>query len=175
MVKAMWADGPDRGTGCRQAVCQVPTGIIRGGMAEDVDRWLGSPDGRDRCSGAYRHRLPCEPGDIGPAVPRTLRHRPTAVLGNCARGAREIDRVILARFVRGPSASGIGEILPRLPGRAVPPATVRPHRRDLGRRRRRLPPSSPRRPQQGPHARRCGVGALMRPVPVAPGLLPIVA
>ena len=38
MVKAMRADGPDWGTGSRRAVRREPAGIIRGGMAEDVDR-----------------------------------------------------------------------------------------------------------------------------------------
>ena len=47
MVKAMRADGPDWGTGCRQAVRRALAGIIRGGTAEDVDRRLGSPEGRD--------------------------------------------------------------------------------------------------------------------------------
>ena len=45
----MLADGPDWGTGCRQAVRRVPAGMIRGGMAEDVDRRPGSPDGRGGC------------------------------------------------------------------------------------------------------------------------------
>ena len=46
MVKAMRADGPDWGTGYLRAGRRAPAGIIRGGMAEDVDRRLGSPEGR---------------------------------------------------------------------------------------------------------------------------------
>ena len=38
MVKAMRAGGLDWGTDCRQAVRRAPAGIIRGRMAEDVDR-----------------------------------------------------------------------------------------------------------------------------------------
>ena len=59
MMMAMRADGLDWGTGCRQAVRRAPAGIIRDGMAEDVDRWLGSPEGcngRDRRNGTYRRR-----------------------------------------------------------------------------------------------------------------------
>ena len=57
MVRAMPADGPD--------LRRAPAGMIRGGMAEDVDRRPGSRGG---CGG-------CEPGDIGPAVPWIRRHR----------------------------------------------------------------------------------------------------
>ena len=86
MVEAMRADGPGWGTGCRRAARQAPAGIIRGGMAEDVDRRFGSPEGRD---GTHPRRLLREPRDIGPDMPRTRRYRPTAVLGSCARRARE--------------------------------------------------------------------------------------
>ena len=87
MVEAMRADTPVRVTVCRQAVRQDPPGIIRNGMAEDVDRWPGSPEGRDRRNGTQRRRPPCEFGDIGPAVLRTRRYRPAAVLGSCTRRA----------------------------------------------------------------------------------------
>ena len=76
MMKAMQADGLDRGTGCRRAMRRAPAGIIGGGTAEDVGRRPGSPegrDGRDRRNGTRRRRLPWEPGDIGPAVPRIRR------------------------------------------------------------------------------------------------------
>ena len=126
VVKAMRAGSPDWGTGCRQAVPQVPAGITQGRMMKDVDLWLGSPEssgGGDRRNGTCRRRLPCELGDIGPAGPRTRRHCPTAVLGSRAHRARETDRVILAGFV--PATRRIGEVLllPLL-RRSVPPATV---------------------------------------------------
>ena len=77
MVRVVRADGPDWDTDCRPVVRRAPAGIIRGGMAEDVDRRLGSPDGRGGCgrrNGTYRRRLLCEPpGDIEPAEPRILR------------------------------------------------------------------------------------------------------
>ena len=68
MMKAMRADGQG--------------GIIRGGMAEDVDRR----------NGTRRRRLPCEPGDIGPEVRRIRRYRPTAVLCSHARRRRHDQR-----------------------------------------------------------------------------------
>ena len=125
MMKAMRADGPDQGTGCRQAARQAPAGSIRDRMVEDVDRWLGSPHGRggcDRRNGTYRCRLLREPGDMepgccGPAAPPPC---PAAV--RAAPGDR--DRVILAGFVFGPSTRRIGEVLPPLLGRPIPPATV---------------------------------------------------
>ena len=79
MVKAMRADGPDRGTDCRQAARQALAGIIQGGMAEDVDRWLDGPEGHgggDRRNGTYPRRLLCGLGDIELEVPRTRRYCP---------------------------------------------------------------------------------------------------
>ena len=46
------------------------------------------------------------------------------MLGNGARRAIEIDRIVLAGFVLGLSTRKIGEVLLPLPGRPVPPATV---------------------------------------------------
>ena len=93
-------------------------------MAEDVDRWLGSSegrDGRDHRNGTHPRRLLCELGDIGLEVPRTRRYCPTAVPGSDAY-AREIVRVILDGFVLGLSTRRIGEVLlPCLGGRSRPP------------------------------------------------------
>ena len=106
------------GTGCRQAVFQAPAGIIRGGMAEDVDRWLGGPDGRDGCdrrNGTRRRCLPCKPGDIGLAVPQLPPppHRRAREL--CAPRAG-INLIIPVGFVPGLSARRIGGILPPCSG-----------------------------------------------------------
>ena len=71
MMKAIGADSPDWGADCQHALRQASAGIIRGRMAEDVDRWLRSPegrDGRDHRNGTYRRRLVCELGDIGAAA-----------------------------------------------------------------------------------------------------------
>ena len=89
MVRAVRADNLAWGTGCRQAVPQAPAGIIRGGMAGDVDRWLDNPDGRN---GTYRRRLPCEPGDIGPE----RRHRPIAVPGSCPHALANRCRALMS-------------------------------------------------------------------------------
>ena len=181
MVKAMQADGLDWGVDCRQAACQALAGIIQGRMAEDVDRWLDGPEGRDggdRRNGTYRRRLPCELGDIKLEVPRTRRYCPTAVLGSYARSAREIDRVILAGFVPGLSTRRIGEVLLPLLGRPILPATVSRvagtldaavaafHRRPLTNRYRTLMLDCV------VPARRTGAGAVRRPMLVVLGILP---
>ena len=171
MLKAMRADGPDWGTGCRQAARQAPAEIIQGRMAEDVDRWLASPkgrNGRDRRNGTYRRRLPCEPGDIEPGCRGPAATTPPPCWG-ATRAAREIDRVILAGFVPGLSTSRIGEVLLPLLGRLVPPATVSrgdPGRRRLTDRCKALMPGSV------VPTRKTTAGAVRRPVLVAPGILP---
>ena len=181
MLKEMRADGPDWGTGCRQAARQALAEIIRGRMAEDVDLWLDGPEGRgggDRRNGTCPRNLLCGLGDIELEVPRTRRCCPTAVPGSCARRAREIDRVILAGFVPGLSTRKVGGVLPPLLGCPVPPATVSRvartldaavaafHRRPLADRCKALMPDGV------VLARRTGAGAVRRPVPVALGILP---
>ena len=91
---------------------RAPAGIIRGGLAEDVDRLPGSPDGYggcDRCNGTHQHRLLCGSGDTGLAVPRVRGYRRVRELRASRTG---IDRVILAGLVPGPSTRRTGEILP---------------------------------------------------------------
>ena len=181
MVKAMRADGPDRGVDGRPAVRQAPAGIIRGGIAEDVDRRLGSLDGRggcDRRNRIHRRSLLCESGGIGPEVPRTRRYRPAAVLGNCARRVPgSTGSFPSASCPARPPAGSVRSCRPYLGDRSRPPplaASLGPwtpavtafHRRPLVDRCKALMPDGVMPP------RTTDASVIRRPVPVAPGLLP---
>ena len=101
---------------------------------------------------------------------RIRRHRPTAVLGSCARRAREIARVILAGFVPGPSTRRIDKVLLPLPGLA---RDRQPRRRDTGCCRCRLDNRyKALMPDGVVLARRIGAGAVRGPTPVALGIPP---
>ena len=146
-------------------------------MAEDVDRWLGNPDGAaasDRRNGAYRRNLLSELGDIELKVPCTRRYCPVSVIRSYARRAPEIDRAILAGFVLGLSTRKVGETLLSLLGRPVAPTTVSRvtldaavqafHRRPLSYKALML--------DGVVLSRKTGAGALKRPVLVVLGLRP---
>jgi transposase-like protein len=101
--------------------------IIEDQMAAAVDRYLDQfeADGpADRRNGYYRRHLLTELGDIELHVPRTRRYSPVEVIRAYARRTREIDRVILAGFVRGLSTRKVGETLLALLGRRVSASTV---------------------------------------------------
>ena len=179
LVKEMQADGLEWGEGYRPLGREVLSEIVRGQMAEAVDRWLDSLDGlamRDRRNGSYERRLLSELGDIELQVPRTRRFCPTEVLKSYARRAPEIDRAILAGFVLGLSTRKVGEVLLPLLGRPVSASTVSRvaktldaavaafHARPLVNRYKALMLDGV------VLARRTGAGALKRPVLVALGI-----
>ena len=142
----------------------------------------GSTAPKDAAGATAQRNLPAQPAlrtrRHRAGVPRTRRCCPTAVLGSCARRAREIDRVILASFMLGPFNRKVGEILPPLLGRPLSPATVSRvartldaavaafHRRHLANRCKALMPDGV------VLARKTGADAVRRPVPVATGILP---
>ena len=170
MVKAMRAGGPDWGTGCRQVAREAPAGIIRDRMAEDVDRWLDSPEcrnGRDRRNGTCRRRLLCEPGDIGPGC----------------RGSAATAPPPCWRTTRAAPARSTVSSLPASCSARPPAELVRSCCRCSGDRSHPLPsaawpglwtpPSPPHRMLDGVVlARKTGAGAVRRPVLVALGILP---
>lgn len=103
MVKAMHADGLEWGEGYRPLGRQALVEIIEGRMDEAVDAYLDGlavDAAPDRRNGYYRRHLLTELGDIQLSVPRTRRYSPTGVLCAYARRTAEIDRAILAAFVR---------------------------------------------------------------------------
>jgi putative transposase len=112
VVKAMQAEGLDRGESYRPLGRQALQEIIEDQMAAAVDRHLDqleAEDAADRRNGYYRRHLLTELGDIELNVPRTRRYSPTEVIGAYARRTREIDRVILAGFVLGLSTRKVSQ------------------------------------------------------------------
>ena len=146
VVKAMQSDGLEWGEGYRPLGRQALAEIIQGRMAEAVDRWLDSLDGlttRNWRNGHYSRHFLSELGDIELRMPRTRRFCSTEVLKSYARRAPEIDRAILAGFVRGLSTRKVGEVLlallgckrehgrvGELPHRSLPPRARRRRPRD---------------------------------------------
>jgi putative transposase len=178
-VKAMQAEGLDRGEGYRPLGRQAVAEIIEAEMAAAVDRHLEgieAEDGADRRNGYYRRSLLTELGDIELSVPRTRRFCPTEVVRAYSRRSPEIDRMILAGFVLGLSTRKLGEVLLHLLGRPVSPATVSRVAQSLD----KAVEAFHARPLKGRYkalmldgvvlARKTGAGALRRPVLVALGL-----
>ena len=170
MVKAMRAGGPDWDTGCRQAAREAPAGIIRDRMAEDVDRWPGSPEGRN---GTCRRRLPCEPGDIGPGCRGPAAAAPPPCWGATRAAPRGpgLPCRPRARFVHPQDRRD-----PAAPARAPGPARHRqPRDQNPGRRRRRLTDRSKALMPDGvAPARKTGAGAaaVADPEKAPPGNMP---
>ena len=136
---------------------------------------------RPRRARPPQRNLPAPPAvrirRIGPEVPRTRRHRPTAVLGSSARRApgSTVSSLPASCPARPPAGSARFCRPCPAPGLA---SHHQPRRRGPGRRRRRLPPPPPHRPLQGHHARWRGADAQDRrrrpqaAPPGRPGILP---
>jgi Transposase, Mutator family len=127
MVKAMQADGLERGEGYRPLGRQALAEIIEEQMAKAVEahlEQLEADDAADRRNGYYQRHLLTELGDIELNVPRTRRYSPVEVIRAYARRTPEIDRVILSAFVLGLSTRKVGETLLAILGRPISAETV---------------------------------------------------
>ena len=132
----------------------------------------------DRRNGSYSRRLLMGVGDVELRVPRTRTYIPLMGLERYARGAPEIDRLILAAFVLGLSTRKVGKALLHLLGESVSASTVSKgarqldaevaawHRRRLSERYRVLMFDGVAL------SRKTGAGAIRRPVLVALGIRP---
>jgi hypothetical protein len=90
MMKAMQADGIERGEDYRRAAGAALRDLLEGRMAAGVDRHLAEMARReaaDRRNGAYRRWLMTELGEIELCVPRTRTWSALAVVQAYARRA----------------------------------------------------------------------------------------
>jgi transposase-like protein len=126
-VKAMQAQGLERGEGYRGLGRAAIAAILQGQMGQTIDQHLArmaSRDEADRRNGFYPRHLLTELGDIELLVPRTRRFAPIAVVRAYARRPEQVDRMILSCFVLGLSVRKVSEALRPILGRPISPATV---------------------------------------------------
>jgi transposase-like protein len=181
MMKAMQAQGIEWGDDYRRAGAQALKGVLEGGMATGIDRYLadmGIRGAADRRNGTYRRWLMTELGEIELSVPRTRTWSALQVVRAYARRAAHIDRMVLACFVLGLSTRKVAIALAPVLGRRISAATVSQVAKTLDAtvaafHRRRLKDVYPVLMLDGVVlSRKTGAGALRRPVLVALGLRP---
>jgi putative transposase len=181
MMKAMQAEGLEWGEDYRQGARDAVAELLRGRMAETIDRHLERMAERgkaDRRNGCYTRWLLTELGMIELHVPRTRTFSGLRVVRAYARRAKDVDRMILACFVLGLSTRKVATALLPILGRPVSPATVSAVARQLD----AAVAAFHRRPLRDIYRvlvldgvvlkRKTGAGALARPVLVALGLRP---
>jgi transposase-like protein len=159
----------------RAAIGRVIYGRLQARLSAHLDGCAERGE-KDRRNGSYTRRVLTTLGEVAVQVPRSRTFTPASLLTAYARRAPEIDQLILAAFLLGLSTRKVGQVLLRLLGERVSPATVSRVAKQLDTEvaafhRRRLADRYEVLMFDGVVlARKTGAGALRRPVLVALGI-----